>query len=196
MMSNKLIAIVLIAVFGVSGILVVKHFHDKKTAEEMAKLKEEANINPVIPETKPSNPSGASPFDKPNVDPLAERFAPTSAPKAPGESPAARGVTSIKFDTLEHNFGTIKQGDIVKTKFRFTNTGEVALLIAAATGSCGCTVPEWPKMPLKPNESGFIDVQFDSHGKSGELKKTINVSANTNPAITVLTIKSNVKADK
>src|SRR5580700_3057652 len=51
----------------------------------------------------------------------------------------------FKFQELEYNFGTIKQGDKVDHDFNFTNDGKEPIIISEAHGSCGCTVPQWPK---------------------------------------------------
>ena len=100
--------------------------------------------------------------------------------------------TTITFDRDTHNFGDIKQGDKVQTQFAFTNTGSNELLITDAYGSCGCTVPEWPKEPIPPGGKGVINVQFDSKGKHGAVSKTVTVVANTVPNNTRLIIKGNI----
>ncbi|MDB5281752.1 MAG: hypothetical protein JWO06_827 [Bacteroidota bacterium] len=183
-MRNTITTVLLIVFIGAAGFLWYQNMNQKRQIEALTKHQEELSKMPAVQPTMPANPAGASPFDKPNIDPLANTFTPTSA----GEG----GITSIKFERLKHDFGRINEGEIVKTKFKFTNTGETALLITNAHGSCGCTVPDWPRSLIKPNESADIDVQFDSHGKSGEVEKTVTVSANTNPATTLLTIKSTV----
>ena len=144
--------------------------------------KTEVSITPIDPGL--ANPPGASPFDKPNVDPLADQFPPNSAPQA--------DPTSMKFDREVHDFGRVKEGEIAKTVFRFTNTGKKPLIISSAMGSCGCTVPSWPKEPVKPGETGEIKVEFNSEGKKGENEKTVTVNANTNPPTSTLIIKSTV----
>ena len=69
----------------------------------------------------------------------------------------------INFEKTNHDFGEIKDGDIVETTFQFSNSGNSDLKILNATGSCGCTVPEYPRdTPIKPGESGTIKVKFDS----------------------------------
>ena len=88
----------------------------------------------------------------------------------------------MKFDKETHDFGKIITGQIVTYEFKFTNTGKSPLIISNAKASCGCTVPTWPKEPVKPGESGVIKVIFDSKGKTGLQDKQITVSANTNPA--------------
>ena len=127
---------------------------------------------------------------QPFTDPANAQSAQTMPP------PLNIPTTSISFDRAEHNFGTITQGEKVRTKFKFTNTGTENLVISNAMGSWGCTVPSWPKEPIPPGKSGEIDVEFDSNGKEGEQSKNVTVEANTEPRQTVLTVKSNIKVKK
>ena len=90
------------------------------------------------------------------------------------------------------DFGEITQGEVVSMTFRFRNVGQTDLIISSATGSCGCTVPEWPKEPIKPGAEGKIDVKFDSNGKQGMQNKTITLVANTIPNTKVIAIKGSV----
>ncbi len=99
----------------------------------------------------------------------------------------------FSFDQSEFNFGQANEGDIVKHAFTFTNTGKSPLIIANATASCGCTVPEWSKEPIAPGQKGQINVEFNTQGKPGMQNKTVTVTANTNPAITTLKIAGSVK---
>lgn len=101
-------------------------------------------------------------------------------------------TASIKFAEEEYDFGTIQEGDIVEHTFEFTNSGEVPLIIENASASCGCTVPDWPKEPIAPGESGKINVKFDSKGKPGVQNKQVTIRANTNPNFTKVMIKGNV----
>ncbi|GAA0552175.1 DUF1573 domain-containing protein [Chitinophaga japonensis] len=94
---------------------------------------------------------------------------------------STQGAPEITFEQTVHNFGQITQGEKVEYAFKFTNTGNRDLLIQDAVSSCGCTVPEWPKEPVKPGESGYLKVVFDSHGKEGFTEKEISIKANTNP---------------
>ena len=91
-------------------------------------------------------------------------------------------------------FGTISQGEIVSTSFKFKNVGQSDLIISSAQGSCGCTVPEWPKEPIKPGGEGVINVKFDSNGKQGMQNKTVTLVANTIPNTMVIAIKGEVLA--
>ncbi|NNC95726.1 MAG: DUF1573 domain-containing protein [Chitinophagales bacterium] len=103
-------------------------------------------------------------------------------------------TTTMNFDKMEHDFGTIEQGDKVAHTFEFTNTGSEPLIIQSAKGSCGCTVPQWPKDPVAPGEVGELKVEYDSKGKRNQEVKTVTIMANTEPAITRLTIKAYVNA--
>lgn len=98
----------------------------------------------------------------------------------------------VKLDKEVHDFGTINEGDKVETEFMVTNGGEVDLIISDAKGSCGCTVPEPPKEPIKPGASAPIKVTFDSNGKPGEQKKTVTLTTNTEKGYETFEIKANV----
>ncbi len=101
----------------------------------------------------------------------------------------------MSFAQADHDFGDIKPGSMVKHTFEFTNTGKTPLLIENATASCGCTTPNWTKEPIAPGAKGTIDVQFDSHGKTGIQNKQVSVRANTTPSITTISIKTNILPD-
>jgi len=109
---------------------------------------------------------------------------------APGDS---TNLPKFQWEKEVHDFGKIVQGERVAYAFRFTNTGKTDLVISDAKGSCGCTVPEYSKEPVKPGESGMIDVIFDSDGKSGHQDKTVTLMANTNPNTVVLRITGEVE---
>ena len=100
--------------------------------------------------------------------------------------------TEMTFEKVEHDFGKINQGDKVDYNFKFKNTGTADLIISSAKGSCGCTVPEYPKEAVKPGESGEIKVSFNSDGKSGEQSKTVSIFANTVKGTEILTIKASI----
>ncbi len=82
-------------------------------------------------------------------------------------------------DSGTYYFDTIKQGDKVQHDFRMVNTGDKNLLIARAFGSCGCTVPEYPKDPVKPGDTATIKVTFNSAGKENDQMKSVTVVCNT-----------------
>ncbi len=94
----------------------------------------------------------------------------------------AENAPVMKFEKETHDFGKINRGDKVTYDFKFTNTGKSPLIITDAVATCGCTTPVYPKMPVKPGESGAIHVTFDSSTKMGLQDKMITITANTNPA--------------
>jgi hypothetical protein len=101
-------------------------------------------------------------------------------------------VPVLKFEKDDHDFGTITEGEKVSYAFRFTNVGKGDLVIRAAQGSCGCTVPEYPKEPIKPGNGGIITVTFNSAGREGEQHKTVDIISNTIPNVYKLSISGNV----
>jgi hypothetical protein len=98
--------------------------------------------------------------------------------------------TSISFKEDIHEFGNVEVNSENKYSFKFTNTGNEPLKITNAKGSCGCTVPKWPKEPIMPGKTEEIDVIFrPSKGQAGSKQtKTVTVTANTNPENTILKI--------
>jgi hypothetical protein len=101
-------------------------------------------------------------------------------------------LPQMTFDKEFHDFGKITAGEKVTYSFKFTNTGKADLIISTAAGSCGCTVPEFPKEPIKPGKTGFIKVQFNSEGRSGIQEKQVTIVANTIPNTNELKIRSEV----
>ncbi len=118
----------------------------------------------------------------------------TDAAAAAVPAVPAGPTTSIKFEETEFDFGTVDQGEKVTHIYKFANTGNEPLIISNAKGSCGCTVPSWPKEPIPVGGSGEIQVQFDSKGKKNKQSKKVTLTANTDPAQTFLTIKGDVNA--
>jgi len=86
---------------------------------------------------------------------------------------------SVSFDKEEYDFGTVNEGDVVKTTFTVTNTGKTDLVITNAKASCGCTVPVWPKEAIAPGETGDIQVSFNTSGKPNKQSKSITLTTNT-----------------
>jgi len=82
---------------------------------------------------------------------------------------------------------------VVKHIYKFKNTGTEPLIISNAKGSCGCTVPTWPKEPVPPGGTGELKVEFNSKGKPGPQSKRVTVTANTTPTETFLEISGEVR---
>ena len=105
-------------------------------------------------------------------------------------------TTTVQLIDSVYNFGTVTEGEKVTYNFRFKNAGAKPLVIASATASCGCTIPEKPEKPILPGETGFIKVVFNSAGKRNHNEKHITVVANTNPAFPDLLLTGDVTAAK
>lgn len=101
-------------------------------------------------------------------------------------------LPEIKFEEETHDFGRITQGEKVTFGFKFKNTGKANLIISAANGSCGCTIPEYPKKPIAPGEEATINVVFASEGKSGQVEKSVTVVTNCEPSTRIIYIKANI----
>ena len=86
------------------------------------------------------------------------------------------------------NFGEINQGESPEFTFLFKNSGNEPMIISNAKGSCGCTVPVWPKEPIAPGDTGEISVKFNSKNKQGSQNKTVTLTANTTPPTTKLRV--------
>jgi hypothetical protein len=99
----------------------------------------------------------------------------------------------VKFEEQQHDFGTVREGEVVSWEFKFTNTGDTLLIISRVVTPCGCTVAEWPKDPIKPGESGKIKVSFDSKGRPGRFNKTITVLSNSKNKIDSVVISVTVE---
>lgn len=110
------------------------------------------------------------------------------------ENPAS--ITKIEFQEQVFEFGELIEGEIIQNVFIFKNTGNEPLIISNAKGSCGCTIPSWPKEPIMPGETADLLVQFNSKGKGTKegnfQSKRVSITANTDPAISYLTIKGKV----
>lgn len=119
------------------------------------------------------------------------KVTPAPAAATPAEN---KNQADFKFEALEYNYGTIKQGDKVEHTFTFTNVGKEPLIISNAQGSCGCTVPEYPKEPIKKGEKGAIKVTFNSAGKMGMQDKTVTITSNAKTNPIVLHIKGTIEA--
>ncbi len=102
----------------------------------------------------------------------------------------------IKFKETKHNFGFLRQGEVVKHSFVFTNTGSSPLVIAKAEVQCECTKVEFPKKPVMPNATDSIVVTFDSKSAIDRQERTVTVTSNAlnNPAL--LTFKAVVLKPK
>jgi len=105
----------------------------------------------------------------------------------------------IQFETMVHDFGTLKEGDVVNCVFKFTNNGNEPLIIEDVEQPCGCTIPSWSKEPIMPGKSGEIKVIFNSKERPGIFRKTLTITSNTTTTSKdklLLMIKGNVLTKK
>src|SRR5690554_2152117 len=87
---------------------------------------------------------------------------------------AVEAGAKIEFDKETHDYGTISQFADGTCEFTFKNTGNEPLVISNAKGSCGCTVPSWPREPIAPGQTGSIKVKYDTK-KAGIIGKTVTI---------------------
>ena len=105
----------------------------------------------------------------------------------------AAGEAVIKFEKTSHDFGTFLETEKVTCTFKFTNTGDNLLVIHQAIASCGCTVPQYSKEPIKPGETGEIVVTYNGAGKfPGHFKKSITIRTNAKQEIVRLYIEGDM----
>ncbi len=101
----------------------------------------------------------------------------------------------IRFEEMEHQYGTINKGGNGDCEFTFWNDGNEPLILQNVKASCGCTTPSYTQKPVMPGQSGVIKVHYNTNNVGG-FSKTVTVTSNAvdNPRV-VLRIKGNVKAD-
>ncbi len=98
----------------------------------------------------------------------------------------------LQFADSLHDFGNVKEGDIVSYDFEYKNTGKAPVIITEARASCGCTVPEYTKDPILPGATGKMQVTFNSDGKPGANYKNVTIKSNANPGSQDIAIKAMV----
>ena len=100
---------------------------------------------------------------------------------------------TMSFESEVVDYGTIEQGADGVREFKFTNNGKEPLIISNARGSCGCTVPTWPKEPIKPGESSVIKVKYDTK-RLGAINKSVTITSNAVSPTKVVRIKGKIIA--
>lgn len=103
---------------------------------------------------------------------------------------AAGPQMAFEMETID--YGVIEQGSDPYRLFKFTNTGTEPLIIKYAKGSCGCTVPTYPKEPISAGESSEIKVRYDTN-RIGRFTKRVTLTTNIDGPQKILTIKGEVK---
>ncbi len=100
----------------------------------------------------------------------------------------------ITVDKEVHDYGKIEKSANGECFFTITNSGNEPLIITKAKGSCGCTVPNWPKEAIAPGESAKMSVKYDTK-RVGKINKSVTITSNaTNAPTKVVRIKGEVAA--
>ena len=97
----------------------------------------------------------------------------------------------IKFENHIHDFGEVAYKENCEYSFNYSNHGNVPIVIQDVETSCGCTVPDWPKNPLKPGKSEELKITYDT-SQPGVFRKTMTVHYNGKDSPVKLSISGNV----
>lgn len=100
-----------------------------------------------------------------------------------------------EFDKTTHDFGQVPQGIPVKAIFKVKNTSMVPLVITNVKPTCGCTVADYPREPIKPGETGEIAATYNARSV-GPFTKTVHVYTNTNEGLVDIYMKGEVVASQ
>lgn len=100
----------------------------------------------------------------------------------------------IQFTSETIDYGTIEHNADGNREFKFKNTGKSPLIITNCKGSCGCTVPTWPKEPIAPGATASIKVKYATD-RVGPFTKTVTVTSNAKTPTKTLKITGKVLPD-
>jgi hypothetical protein len=115
------------------------------------------------------------------------------------------GVFKFVDSADTHNFGDVPEGPLAEWDFIFSNVGKKPIIISEAHGSCGCTVPTWPKDTIYPAKKKFfglvngkpkkykIHVTYNTNGRQGAIMKEVIISSNAKQQPMTLHIRGFVK---
>jgi Protein of unknown function (DUF1573) len=87
--------------------------------------------------------------------------------------------TTINWLDTTLSFGSVKQGEVIKLKFRCVNTGNKPLLLTNVKPGCGCTVADYSKEAILSNKEGWVMASFDTKKYCGDVHKSIAASSNS-----------------
>ncbi|MBK9735114.1 MAG: DUF1573 domain-containing protein [Saprospiraceae bacterium] len=115
--------------------------------------------------------------------------------EAVAEAVVERTNAKMTFESLTVDYGTIENGGEPLKIVKFTNTGTDPLLIKNARGSCGCTVPTWPKEAIAPGQSSTMEIRYDTK-RTGKISKSVTITTNEGPDSHVLQVIGEVMPPK
>ena len=124
------------------------------------------------------------------VKPASEEHAKPVAAPGPVDPKAGK----FQFKEEMHDFKTVPEGPLAECDFEFKNVGKKPIIIAEAHGSCGCTVPSWPKDPILPKHKGVIHVTYNTTGRVGMINKDVIITSNAQQSTMKLHLTGIVKA--
>ncbi|MFM2395417.1 MAG: hypothetical protein RLZZ546_3400 [Bacteroidota bacterium] len=104
--------------------------------------------------------------------------------------PFGIGGSKLFFENTVVNYGKVLKGSEPLKKVPFKNIGDKPLIITDAKTSCGCTVSDYPKSPIQPGETAFIEVRYDTN-RIGVFNKTVTITTLDGES-TVLQVKGEV----
>lgn len=131
-------------------------------------------------------------FSTANAQTKAKKSVKATTKVATPKIPTVEGAGMV-FETETIDYGTIAHNADGKREFVFVNNGNKPLIITSATGSCGCTVPTYPKEPIAPGAKAVIGVKYDTNRAGQAFNKQVTLKSNAVQGDTkVLTIKGNV----
>jgi hypothetical protein len=84
----------------------------------------------------------------------------------------------LTFNESQHDFGTVKEGQVVDYTFKFKNSGKGLLEVKKISTSCGCTVALISSKIIKPGEEGTLRVEFDTKKLEGKINRNITIQSN------------------
>ena len=71
-------------------------------------------------------------------------------PAVSAEPDKKKGPGRIEFSKEMHNFGTLKEGEIVSFSFQFKNTGSSPFRLTKVEPACGCLAVQYNKEEIQP----------------------------------------------
>ncbi|HEV8273450.1 MAG TPA: DUF1573 domain-containing protein [Chitinophagaceae bacterium] len=101
----------------------------------------------------------------------------------------------IKFVSERIDVGIIDGKTNANQDFKFSNAGNIPLVITEAKGNCHCVQAKWPEQ-VEPGDSSVISVSFDPTGVTGLFQRTVMVHSNGTRPEVELYLTGEIKRDQ